>query len=645
MPINNNNNGAKKALPYLTLVFFAFSVVIIWSFLTLNNSNYFHQLNIRHFKYTNELNSFMSSPTKLIASRDNVNLGDIRETIINIRNQPSECLLMLNRAQRLLMRLIDTEHIVTICENDILAANKSLMAIQNYEDGSISKEALQIQMIEALTQFRINSINFEAPVEKTVNFIASITITLIIFSSIIVILFAIFLSRAVSKALTNREEAMKALALSEERNKQMAYKDSLTGLPNRNLLDRTINNAIAKSERKHSQFAVMFIDLDQFKDINDTLGHTVGDQLLIKMASRIDHALREYDTVVRFGGDEFVAVTDCFDSIETIDLIAHRVIDAISKPVKLVDKDTFVTASIGIACYPDNGKDTTSLLKHADVAMYQAKNAGKNQFQSYDRKSASIQNRKLELVSLLHDAINNNEFSLVYQPIVKLYDGTTVGSEALLRWTTADGEVIGPDEFIPVAENSGQIIDIGNWVLREACRQCKLWRNAGAVDHVMAINVSSHQLKDRQFAKRVADMVGSFDLPAKCIHIEVTENIAITEDEASISTLFELAELGTQLLLDDFGTGYSCLSYLKDLPFDVLKIDRSFMPANNTIASTIIAMGHELKMDVIAEGIETQACYTFLKNLNCQYGQGYLFQKPVPPGEFDIFKQFMFNNQ
>lgn len=634
------NSSIKKALPYLTVVLILFSILMVWSFFTLNQSSYFHQLNIRHFKYTDELNRLISAPTKLLQSSDAVNIKDVRLAIMNIRQQPFECLALINPSEQLIMRWVGTELIVDICQNDILMADKTLGFIEVYEAGDIGKEVLLNQLVLALNEFRNNSIEFEAPVEKTINAIANMTIGLIVLSSLLVICFAIYLSKAVSSVLTNREEAMQALEESEERNKQMAYTDSLTGLPNRNLLESNIDKAIAKAARSHSQFAVMFIDLDQFKDINDTLGHSVGDKLLVTMAERLANTLRENDTIVRFGGDEFVAVTDNFDSIEAIDPIAHRIIDAVSVPVKLADTEVLITASIGIACYPHNGKDTTSLLKHADTAMYQAKNAGKNQFQPYDKHSANKQNRKLSLVNQLHHAIANNEFKLVYQPIIRLSDGCTVGSEALLRWTTANGENVGPDEFIPIAEHSGQIIDIGNWVIQQACKQCKEWHNAGAVNHVMAINVSSHQLKDPQFAKRLSDTVHKLDLPAKFVHIEITENIAITEDQACIATLHELAKLGTKLLLDDFGTGYSCLSYLKDLPFDVLKIDKSFMPANNTIASTIIAMGHELNMEIIAEGIETSACYGFLRNLKCHYGQGYLFQKPVPPDQFDIFKQF-----
>ncbi|MFW8591039.1 putative bifunctional diguanylate cyclase/phosphodiesterase [Glaciecola sp. 2405UD65-10] len=634
------NRSVKKALPYLTIVFFLFSMLMVYSFFTLNQSSYFHQLNIRHFKYTDELNSLISVPNKLLQTNQNVNIADVRSAIINIRQQPIECLANINQSERIIMRWVGTESIVDICKNDIVMANKTLNFIEVYEAGNITKEVLQGQLVEALEAFRKNSIDFEAPVEKTLRSIASMTIGLIILSSFCVICFAIYLSRAVSIVLTKREEAMIALAKSETLNKEMAYTDSLTGLPNRNLLQGTIDKSIAKAVRGRSQFAVMFIDLDQFKDINDTLGHTVGDQLLIEMANRISHTLRDNDTIVRFGGDEFVAVTDNFDSIETIDPIAHRIIDAVNVPIQLGEREVLITASIGIACYPHNGSDTTSLLKHADAAMYQAKNAGKNQFQPYDQQSASKQNRKLNLANLLHSAIANNELSLVYQPVVRLSDGCTVGSEALLRWTTASGEKIGPDEFIPIAEHSGQIIEIGDWVIEQACLQCKAWHKEGAVDHIMAINVSSQQLKDTSFAKRLADTLRSYNLPAKCVHIEITENIAITEDQTCIATLHELAKLGTKLLLDDFGTGYSCLSYLKDLPFDVLKIDKSFMPANNTIASTIIAMGHELNMEIIAEGIERPECYRYLKNLDCHYGQGYLFQKPVPADEFDVFKQF-----
>ncbi|WP_067982960.1 putative bifunctional diguanylate cyclase/phosphodiesterase [Neptuniibacter pectenicola] len=637
------NRGIRKALPFLTLIFFLFSLLLVWSFFTLNHSNYFHQLNIRHFKHTAELSGLISAPIKLFPTEEPLNLTRIRQAILDIRTQPIECLEKTLWSDRLLMDLIGTGSIITICENDLRVANETLNALRSYENGTISIQAIQAQLVSAQSKFQYNSIKFEHPVEKTINVIASLTIGLIILSSIIVLLLTILISRAVSTVLTNKEAAMKALALSEERNKQLAYNDSLTGLPNRNSLERTINNAIAKSARRNSQFAVMFIDLDQFKDINDTLGHTVGDTLLVEMAKRIAHAVRETDSVVRFGGDEFVAVTDCFEEIEIIDAIAHRIINTISEPVQLTKIESYITASIGIACYPQNGVNSTALLKHADTAMYQAKNAGKNRYQPYDKLSATKQNRKLDIVNQLHHAIDNNEFSLAYQPVVKLADGSIVSSEALLRWTTKKGETIGPDEFIPIAENSGQIIDIGNWVLQQACQQCKIWHDAGATHHAMAINVSSHQLKDPQFSKRLSDILTRLSLPAALIHIEITENSIITEDKKSVATLHELSELGTRLLLDDFGTGYSCLSYLKDLPFDVLKIDKSFMPANNTIASTIIAMGHELNMEIIAEGIETEMCYKFLKNLKCQYGQGYLFQKPVPASEFDTFKRFNFD--
>jgi len=635
-----NNISIKKALPVLTIIFFLFSIVMVWSFFKLNQSNYFHQLNLRHFKHTGELSSLLSTPTKLLSVNDSLDTDIIRETIINIRTQPTKCLALIGTYELALLRFINTEAVMTLCENDIITANETLEVLTDYENGNVKLITLQNQLTHALEKFHQNSIEFEKPVEKTVTFIANVTMWLIIFCSLIVIFLTVVISRAVTRVMTNREEAMKALAESEERNKLLAYKDTLTGLPNRNLLDHTIEAAIAHTKRANSQFAIMFIDLDRFKDINDTLGHTVGDKLLIEMANRIAGTLRDCDTVVRFGGDEFVVVTDCFESIETIDFIASRIIDAISMPVILANTESYITASIGIACYPQNGDDITSLLKHADTAMYQAKSAGKNQFQPYNQQSANKQNRRLNLINHLRQAISNDEFRLVYQPVVNLATGQTVGSEALLRWDNPTDEVIGPDEFIPIAESSGQIIDIGNWVLEQACLQCKIWHDAGAVNHAMAINVSSHQLKDKLFATRLADILTRLSLPANCIHIEITENIAITEDKVCVATLHQLSELGTRLLLDDFGTGYSCLSYLKDLPFDVLKIDKSFMPANNTIASTIIAMGHELNMEIIAEGIETDGCYQFLKNLNCHYGQGYLFQKPVPPSEFDIFKRF-----
>jgi diguanylate cyclase (GGDEF)-like protein len=638
------NNRVKKALALLTVIIFLFSVVMIWSFYKLDQSSHFHQLNIRHFKHTLELNGLISIPKTLATENSPSEMSKIRSVIMQIREQPAECLDMIGNSERFLMNLIDTHTVIALCEKDLKVADDALQAISQYENGKSTSQKLQNQLLYALSEFRNNSILFEQPVEKTVDFISKTTILIIVFTSIIVLFFTLLISKAVNAVLNKREEAMEALAKSEERIKELAYRDSLTGLPNRNLLEHTIKIAIAKAHRDNAQFAVMFIDLDRFKDINDTLGHSVGDKLLVEMAERIAHTVRECDSVLRFGGDEFVAVTDCFELIETIDNVAHRIIDAVRQPIQLANMESYVTASIGIACYPQNGKDSNSLLKHADAAMYQAKNAGKNQFQSYDMKSGSKLNRRLTIAAQLHQAIKLDELSLVYQPIVDLADNQTVGSETLLRWTNSENEVIGPDEFIPIAENAGLIIDIGNWVIERACQQCKIWHDAGAVEHAMAINVSTHQLKDKRFSKRLSDTLSKLGLPAESIHIEITENSAITEDKISVQTLYELSELGAKLLLDDFGTGYSCLSYLKDLPFDILKIDKSFMPASNTIASTIIAMGHELNMGIIAEGIETYQCYQYLRNLKCQYGQGYYFQKPVPADQFDIFKKFITEN-
>ncbi|MDO6709768.1 EAL domain-containing protein [Aliiglaciecola sp. 2_MG-2023] len=613
---------------------------MIWSFFKLDKSSHFHQLNIRHFKHTLELNGLISVPKRLASAGSTADMTEIRSVIVRIRQQPFECLEMVGASEQFFMGLIGTDEVIALCEKDLEVANQTLQVISQYENGEITSQNVQDQLVFALNEFRNNSILFEQPVEKTVDFISQITILLIVFTSMIVLFFTHIISKAVTAVLNKREEAMKALAKSEERIKQLAYNDSLTGLPNRNLLEHTINAAVAKAHRNKAQFAVMFIDLDRFKDINDTLGHSVGDKLLVEMAERIAHTVRECDSVLRFGGDEFVAVTDCFELVETIDNIAHRIIEAVRQPIKLANMESFITASIGIACYPQNGEDTNSLLKHADAAMYQAKNAGKNQFQSYDMQSGSKLNRRLTLAAQLHQAINNEELSLVYQPIVALADNRTVGSETLLRWTNAENGAVGPDEFIPIAENAGLIIDIGSWVMEQACQQCKIWQDAGATEHAMAINVSTLQLKDKRFSQRLSDTLSRLNLAADSIHIEITENSAITEDKVSVQTLYELSELGAKLLLDDFGTGYSCLSYLKNLPFDVLKIDKSFMPANNTIASTIIAMGHELNMEIIAEGIETYQCYQFLRNLKCQYGQGYFFQKPVPVNQFDIFKNF-----
>jgi hypothetical protein len=309
------NSGIRKALPVLTFTFFVFALILVWCFFTLNHSNFFHQLNVRHFKYTSELSDQISVPAELFSEPDSAELDDIRQTILNIRQQPLNCLSMIGNTERFIMNIIGTESVIDICTRDVQSANNSLAALANYEAGDISRKTLQDQIVKSLREFRTNSSDFEMPVEKTVNFVANITLSIIILSSIVVLLFAAFISRAVSAGLTSREEAMDALAQSEKRNKALAHTDTLTGLPNRNLLDHTIDKAINMSERSNLPFAVMFIDLDRFKDINDSLGHALGDKLLVTMAQRISDAIRATDVVVRFGGDEFVAVTVFFESI------------------------------------------------------------------------------------------------------------------------------------------------------------------------------------------------------------------------------------------------------------------------------------------------------------------------------------------
>jgi diguanylate cyclase (GGDEF)-like protein len=389
----------------------------------------------------------------------------------------------------------------------------------------------------------------------------------------------------------------------------------------------------------NKKFAILFIDLDRFKDVNDTRGHAQGDKLLIAIAKRLFDVVATNGTVFRFGGDEFVALIQ-FDEIEEVNRIAKHLVLSISNPILLTKAEVHVTASIGISIYPLNAYDAESLIKYADTAMYQAKKEGKNKYLFYQETFSKEHALRLSYESQLRSAIPKGQLKIVYQPVVDLTTLETKGTEALLRWHLDDDTIIPPDIFIPIAEYSGQIIEIGEWVLRHACHQNKIWRDSGAKNLTIAVNVSPFQLYHPNFTKSVQDVILEFDIPYHCLEIEITESMTISENDCFLNTLNELSKMGVRLLMDDFGTGYSCLSYLRTLPFNVLKIDKSFVTEYDTIASTIIAMGKQLDMKIIAEGVETQQALTKLQQQQCDYAQGYFFQRPISPEQLDIFKVY-----
>ena len=428
--------------------------------------------------------------------------------------------------------------------------------------------------------------------------------------------------------------------LYERRIEQQANYDTLTGLANRSLLNDRLSQAIRSAHSFSTRLAVVFVDLDRFKYINDSLGHHVGDELLRAMAERLKATVRDSDTVARLGGDEFVLVINGHDP-ESVATLVERMLADIAQLWTIPQGDFNVTCSIGVALYPDDGTTADTLLKHADSAMYRAKEKGRNNFQFFTAEINALITERLELENKLRRALDREQFSLKYQPRVDMRTRKIVGVEALLRWQLPD-ESVPPSRFIPVAEEIGLIVPIGKWVLRTACEQAKLWQQSGLPEVIMSVNVSARQFRQDNLVATIAEVLRQTGLESRCLEIEITESTVMHDADQFISMLGELNDLGVQIALDDFGTGYSSLSYLKRFPVDRLKVDRSFVQDiasdadDATIVRTIIALGHNLGLKVVAEGVETEQQIDFLCENLCDELQGYYFGRPMEPSELAI---------
>ncbi len=425
----------------------------------------------------------------------------------------------------------------------------------------------------------------------------------------------------------------------EERIRHLAYHDPLTGLPNRQLLQDRVEHAVAKAKRDGTALAVMFLDLDRFKVVNDTLGHNLGDLLLQEVATRISSCLRETDTVGRLGGDEFVILLENAPPNSAVGGVAEKVLASIAAAFDLEGQEVHVSASIGIAIFPQDGEDAIVLMKNADTAMYQAKAQGRNEFLFFDTSMNAKAMARLGLENALRRALARGEFELHYQPKVCLRTRRICGLEALARWRSAERGIVAPGEFIPVAEETGLIGPLGDWVIGETCRQIAEWRDHGLAVLPVAVNVSPAQLLKADLATRIQETCRRHDIDPGLLEIEVTEGSIMREPEAAVTALTCLRRIGVRVAVDDFGTGYSSLAYLKRLPIDVLKIDRSFvMEADRDaedaeIVRTIVALGKSLKLLVIAEGVESESQLSILDHLGCSAAQGYLFGRPAPAAE------------
>jgi diguanylate cyclase (GGDEF)-like protein/PAS domain S-box-containing protein len=427
----------------------------------------------------------------------------------------------------------------------------------------------------------------------------------------------------------------------EERIRYQANYDALTGLPNRTLFMDRLTIALHQAERHGHRLGLMFIDLDGFKLINDTLGHDIGDELLKEVAQRLLVCVRQGDTVTRFGGDEFTIIMPDLGELRNVLAIAHRIIDTLKLPFLLRGNEAFISASIGITSFPDDAKTAQALIKHADAAMYRAKETGKANFQFFTAGLNAEASVRLGMKNGLSKALERQEFELLYQPKCDVATGRLTGAEALLRWHSGDLGMMLPTTFIPILEDTGLIDRVGDWVLETACRQHKLWRDAGHGHMRVAVNLSVRQLRQSTLIKTIETLLGRYSIDPSGLELEITESMIMKDTEHAVSVLKDLSAMGIHLTMDDFGTGYSSLSYLKRFPQKSIKIDRSFVNDIATdsddleIIRTIINMGHSLRRSVVAEGVETEAQHQLLRHLRCDEMQGYLFSRPVPPAEID----------
>lgn len=457
------------------------------------------------------------------------------------------------------------------------------------------------------------------------------------------------------KYMLRSREAMHKLKKSEERLRYLAYYDVLTGLPNRQSFREQLEKFIILAERSHYGVAVLFIDLDRFKRINDTLGHSFGDELLKKVAFKLDENLRQSDLLIRsseenevsemvskvarMGGDEFTIFLSRIENLEDTAAVAKRIIDSVSLPMKIGQYEVVITPSIGISVYPNDGKTVDDLLKNADIAMYYAKETGRRCFKFYSESLNAKALERLELEESMRIALKKDQFELYFQPQVDLETRRIASVEALIRWNHPQMGLISPAEFIPIAEESGLIIEIGDWVLKSACRQAKQWEDIGLPCRV-GVNLSSLQFKQSGFIENVRQILDHSRLSPQLLELELTESVIMSDVDENIGRLNALKSMGITLAVDDFGTGYSSLSYLKRFPIDTLKIDRSFVTDiavdedDEAIVSAIIALASTMKLGVIAEGVETEGQLDILKNYHCSLIQGYFFSRPLNVDDF-----------
>ncbi|HSD95552.1 MAG TPA: EAL domain-containing protein, partial [Sulfuricaulis sp.] len=438
--------------------------------------------------------------------------------------------------------------------------------------------------------------------------------------------------QAIVRDVTERMQA-------QQRLQYLAHHDALTDLPNRALFHERLEHALRRARWTQRPLAVLFLDLDRFKNINDTLGHDIGDSALRVASERLKECVREGDTVARLGGDEFTVLLEDIANADDVPAIAQKIVDALSRPFSVNNREFVITTSIGVSLYPGDGEDSQKLLRNADTAMYRAKDLGRNKYQFYSSEMSAKALEKFMLETSLRHALEREEFLLHYQPQVNLATGLITGVEALLRWQHPDLGLVSPFQFIPVAEETGLMKSIDKWVLQTACDRARRWKSSGMPPLSMTVNLSGASFSEPNLVDMVARALHQAGLSPEILELEITENVIMQNAPATVDMLQALNRMGIRLAVDDFGAGHSSLSYLKRFPIDTLKIDQSFVrdvttdPDDASIVTAIIAMAHGLQLKVIADGVETPDQLVFLRNHGCDGMQGYLFSRPQPEAE------------
>ncbi len=443
--------------------------------------------------------------------------------------------------------------------------------------------------------------------------------------------------------LKHRVKSVVAKVIAERKVQLLAYRDTLTGLPNRLLFADRLEQAIIRCERSRTSLALMLVDIDDFKLVNDSFGHDAGDKLIKAVGQLISKSLRRADTIARLGGDEFAVIVEGIETPDDAISIADNLTTILEHNVRLDDQETYTSASIGISVYPDDGKDARTLLKNADTAMFRAKENGRHCFQFYKPEMSVTAMARLELENSLKAAFENDEFLLHYQPIIDINKNEIVGVEALLRWQHPDKGMIHPGDFISIVEDCGLIVALGEWLIFSVCKQINVWQEAGLEKQYVSINLAPRQFKDQNLLAVFTQAMSEYDVDASSLAVEITERTLIDNIGEVEVTLKKLRKMGMRIMLDDFGTGYASLAYLKEFPVDVVKIDRTFIleipdsREDSAIVEAIAGLTRGLKLNLIAEGVENEQQIDILKNIGCQYAQGYYWSKALPGDEYEQF--------